>query len=74
MQSYIDRSLALSRQSYHSAAYIADWNKLEDELIALPRAMQHELVDLAISIVPMTGAAMVITSMLQFEELTCDNV
>ena len=49
-------------------------DNLEDELIALPRAMQHALVDLAISIVPMTGAAMVITSILQFEELTCDNV
>ena len=74
MQSYIDRAARLSSQSYMSAAYIADWNKLEDDLIALSRATQHELVDLAISVTPMTGAAMVITSMLQFEELTCDNV
>ena len=73
MQSYLDRAARLSRQSYISAAYLADWNKLEDELIALPRAMQHALVDLAISVTPMTGAAMVITSMLQFEELTCDD-
>jgi hypothetical protein len=75
-QAYIDRAARLSRQNYvlDSAAYSADWNKLEDDLLALPRAMQHELVDLAISVTPMTGAAMVITCMLQFEELTCDNV
>jgi hypothetical protein len=73
MQSYIDRAARLSRMSYHSAAYIADWNKLEDELLALPRAMQHALVDLAISVTPMTGAAMVITCILQFEELSCDD-
>ena len=75
-QVYIDRAAHLSRQNYilDSAAYSADWNKLEDELLALPSAMQHELVDLAISVTPMTGAAMVITCMLQFEELSCDNV
>ena len=75
-QVYIDRAARLSRQNYilDSAAYSADWNKLEDELLALPRAMQHELVDLAISVTPMTGAAMVITCMLQFEELSCDNI
>ena len=75
-QDYIDRAARLSRQNYvlDSAAYSADWNKLEDELLALPRAMQHELVDLAISVTPMTGAAMVITCMLQFEELSCDNI
>jgi len=75
MQSYIDRAARLARQNYvlDSAAYSADWNKLEDELLALPRAMQHALVDLAISVTPMTGAAMVITCILQFEELTCDD-
>jgi len=73
-QAYITRADRMDRMSIYDRAYTETWNKLEDDVLSLPRAMQHELVDLAISVIPMTGAAMVITSMLQFEELTCDNV
>jgi len=73
-QAYITRAAQMDRMSIYDRTYTETWNKLEDEVLSLPRAMQHELVDLAISVTPMTGAAMVITSILQFEELTCDNV
>ena len=73
-QAYITRADRMDRMSIYDAAYTVTWNKLEDDVLSLPRTMQHELVDLAISVTPMTGAAMVITSMLQFEELTCDNI
>ena len=73
-QDYIMRADRMDRMSIYDRAYTETWNKLEDDVLSLPRTMQHELVDLAISVTPMTGAAMVITSMLQFEELTCDNV
>ena len=73
-QAYITRADRMDRMSIYDRAYTETWNKLEDDILSLPRTMQHELVDLAISVTPMTGAAMVITSMLQFEELTCDNV
>jgi len=73
-QAYITRAAQMDRMSIYDRTYTETWDKLEDDVLSLPRTMQHELVDQAISVTPMTGAAMVITSMLQFEELTCDNV
>ena len=70
MQSYLDRSLALSRLSIRNRDYVQTWNALEDDVLALSRAQQSELFDLCAAW-PHDGA-MIIFSMLP-DDVTYSN-
>jgi hypothetical protein len=72
-QAYMMRADAMDRMSIYDPSYNATWNELEDDVLSLERSMQHELVNFAIGDGTLTGGAMVILSILQFEELTCGN-
>ena len=72
MQSYLDRSLALSRLSIRDREYVPTWNALEDDVLALSPAQQNELYDLCASW-PHNGA-LIIFSMFPDEVTYSDKV